>query len=93
VVIRDGAAVGEQLAVVVEEHDAVAQESPALFGVAADHRGEVAGLAGGVGARSYVVAHRNHIPFGLPVRYQESLTVFIWLQAFGKCAPTMKSFW
>ena len=54
-------AVGEQLAVVVEEDDAVAQQAPALLGVAADHGGEVTGLAGGVGAGSYVVAHRDHI--------------------------------
>ncbi len=61
VVVGDGAAVGEQLAVVVEEDDAVAQQAPTLLGVAADHGGEVTGLAGGVGAGRYVVAHRDHI--------------------------------
>ena len=50
VVVGDGAAVGEQLAVVVEQDDAVAQQSPALLGVAADDGGEVTRLAGGVGA-------------------------------------------
>jgi hypothetical protein len=61
VVVRNGAAVGEQLAVVVEQDDAVAQQSPALLGVTAHHGGEVTGLAGGVGAALRVVAHRCHI--------------------------------
>jgi hypothetical protein len=77
VVIGDGAAVGEQLAVVVEEDDAVAQQAPPLLGVTADHRGQVTGLAGGFGAGIYVVTHRDHILFGLPARCRELRTVFV----------------
>src|SRR5687768_17239928 len=61
VVVGDGAAVGQQLAVVVEQHDAVAQQAPALLGVAAHHGGEVTRLAGGVGAGLRVVAHGGSI--------------------------------
>jgi hypothetical protein len=55
VVVGHGAAVGEQFAVVVEQDDAVAQQAPTLFGVAADDGREVTRLAGGVGAGRYVV--------------------------------------
>src|SRR3954447_2154905 len=57
VVVADGLAVGEQLTVVVEEDHAVAQQAPALLGVAADHGGEVTRLAGGLGAGRYVGTH------------------------------------
>src|SRR3954447_653687 len=57
VVVADGLAVGEQLTVVVEEDHAVAQQPPALLGVAADHGGEVTRLARGLGAGRYVGTH------------------------------------
>src|SRR3954447_21736434 len=60
VVVVHGTAVGEQRAVVVEEDDAVAQQAPALLGVAADRGGEVARVTGGLGTGGYVVAHRHH---------------------------------
>jgi hypothetical protein len=61
VVVGHGPAVGEQLAVVVEQDDAVAQQAPALLGVAADDGREVARLARGVGAGRYVVTHGGSI--------------------------------
>src|SRR5215218_5260392 len=57
VVVGHRTPVGQQLAVVVEQDDAVAQQPPALLGVAADHDGEIAGVAVGVGTRSPVLAH------------------------------------
>jgi hypothetical protein len=59
VVVRYGAAVGQQLAVVVEEDDAVAEQPPALLRVAGDHDREVAIVAVGVRARGGVGAHRS----------------------------------
>jgi hypothetical protein len=63
VVVVDSAPVGEQLAVVVEQDDAVAQQAPALLGVAADHSREITCVAAGIGTGQYVVAHRHHIRF------------------------------
>jgi hypothetical protein len=60
VVVGDRLTVGEQLAVVVEQDDAVAEQPPALLGVAADDDRQVAYVAGGVGAGGSVVAHRDH---------------------------------
>jgi hypothetical protein len=64
VVVGHGPAVGEQLTVVVEQDDAIAEEAPALLGVAADHSSEVTSLTRGVGAGWYVVAHAHSHPFG-----------------------------
>src|SRR3954452_13844471 len=59
VVIGDRATVGQQLAVVVEEDHAVAQQLPALLRVTGDDDCEVAVVAGGVRARGRVGAHRS----------------------------------
>jgi hypothetical protein len=64
VVVAHGLAVGQQFAVVVEEDHAVAEEAPTLLGVAAHHGSEVTGLAGGLGAGRYVVAHGGPLRWG-----------------------------
>src|SRR6266704_6594493 len=54
---RERVAVGEQLAVVVEEHDPVAQQAPALYRISLDHpRRAVVGRRRGWAGR-YVIAH------------------------------------
>ena len=44
----------------IEQHDAVAEQAPALLGVAAHHGGEVARLTGGFGTGVSVLAHQDH---------------------------------
>ncbi|GAA4605836.1 hypothetical protein GCM10023195_20530 [Actinoallomurus liliacearum] len=61
-VVGDAAAVGEQLAGVLEDDDTVAEESPALFGVVGDEACSV--VVGGIRrwARRTVLTHRGFIP-------------------------------
>jgi hypothetical protein len=89
VVVEHGTAVGQQLTVVVEQDDAVAEQAPALLGVAAHDGGEVTRVAGGCGARGYVVAHRDSIPFGIPAGAGSYVPCSSDYQ-FGKCAPGLK---
>jgi hypothetical protein len=70
VVVRNGTAVGQQLAVVVEQHDAVAQQPPPLLRMTGYDRGEVAGVAGSFGARSSVVTHGGLLSSAAGIRYR-----------------------
>src|SRR5215213_6740270 len=90
VVVADGAAVGEELAVVVEQHDAVAQQPPALLGVAAHDDGQVPGVTVDVGARGKMLAHDGPSVVGT----SDDLSAVTFragsITEFGQCAPALK---
>jgi hypothetical protein len=54
---RDAASVGQELTGVIEEHHAIAEETPSLLGVEGDQVGRLTVGGGGGRARRLVLAH------------------------------------
>ena len=72
----DAASESRDLASVVSSHPEQGWSLLCNGVVLFDDGGEVTRVAGGIRAGRYVVAHRISIPFGVPARCQELLTVF-----------------